>query len=369
MENHKSKDHTLQLKNIPGYFLIFCLVLAFYFLYELIGPFLPVVIFATVLTATFFPLYRKLKSFLGDRSVIASILMCLLVILVVIVPLIIFIMFLANEALNAYALLEQKIRSGSMDPLFAAERGWFYALKIKLSPIINLDPAYIKSTITDVAKNMSTVVVSRSADLLKNATSIVIGFVITLFALYFFFKDGEDLVQKIIHILPLPQKYEKILMKKLSVTMTSILYGIFATAIAQGFMAGIGFWIAGIQNAALWGTVAGFFSMLPYIGGSIIWVPAAAILIASDHVSAGIFLILWGLLVVSTVDNIVRAFVIGGGIKTHPLLIFFVVFGGFLAFGFPGILYGPLILTVAMTLLDIYKMEYAKMLDGMDGDQ
>jgi len=368
MEKHP-KEISLQLKNIPGYFLLLCIIVVFYFLYEIISPFLPVAIFAAVLAAAFFPLYVKLRDFLRGRSSIASIIMCLMVIIAVIVPLVIFIMFLANETLSAYTLLENKLQSGALDDLLKRDTGWVYELKKTLAPIIKLDPAYIKSTIADVAKNMSTFLVSKSADVVKNATSIIIGFVVTLFALYFFFKDGKILVQKAVHIMPLPKKYETVLIKKLFVTTKTIFYGIFATAIAQGLMVGIGFWIAGIQNSALWGTLAGFLSMLPYIGSSIIWVPASIILVASDHLSSGIFLFLWGLFVVSTIDNVVRAFVIGGGMKMHPLLIFFVVFGGFLAFGFPGIIYGPLILTIAMSLLDIYKMEYAKLLDGMDEDE
>lgn len=364
------KNQSLQLKNVPGYFLIFALIVVFYFLYEVIAPFLPVVIFAAVLSAAFYPLYKRLNNFLRGRKTIASISMCLLVVLVVIVPLTVFIMFLASETLSAYTLLEQKIQAGALDPYLKWEQGGtFYDLRMKLAPIIKIDPVYVKATITDVAKNISTFLVNKSADMLKNATTIVLGFIFTLFTLYFFFRDGDQLMQKIIHLLPLPQKYEKVLLKRLSVTTKSIFYGIFATAIAQGLMAGIGFWIAGIPNAALWGTLAGFFSMLPYIGSSIIWIPAAIILMVSDHLSSGIFLLLWGLFVISIVDNVVRAFIIGGGTKSYPLLAFFVVLGGFLAFGFPGILYGPLILTVCMAVLEIYKMEYAKMLDGMDGDE
>ncbi|MBI5152641.1 AI-2E family transporter [Candidatus Peregrinibacteria bacterium] len=367
-QTKEDKNHSLQVKNIPGYFLVFCIVIVFYFLYEIVAPFLPVAIFAAVLTAAFFPLYSRLRNFLGGRKSISALLMCLLVIIVVVVPIVVFILFLANETLSVYGLLEQKVQSGAMDSLLQADKGFLYQLKIKLAPIIKLDPAYLKSGITDVAKSISSLLVSKSADMLKNATTLVVEFIVTLFALFFFFRDGESLVQMIIHLMPLPQKYERILVKKLSATTKSIFYGIFATALAQGLMAGIGFWIAGVQNAALWGTLAGFFSMLPYIGSSIIWFPAGLILIGADHTSSGVFLLLWGLFVVSTIDNVVRVFVIRGGIKAHPLLVFFVVFGGFLAFGFPGILYGPLILTIAMMFIEIYRMEYAKMLDGMDSD-
>ncbi|HBB02204.1 MAG: hypothetical protein US89_C0002G0048 [Candidatus Peregrinibacteria bacterium GW2011_GWF2_38_29] len=371
MEKTPFNKQSLQLKNIPGIFLILCLAGVTYFLYQVISPFLPVVIVAAVLTAAFHPFYKIFVKLFRGRKSIASIVMCLLMIVVIIVPLIVFIMYLANEALSAYALLEQKMQSGAIDSYFSStsKGGLLYDIKARLAPIMKIEPTYMKSAITDVAKNISNFLVDKSAELLKNATTMLIGFIFTLFTMYFFFKDGEVLIQKAVHLLPLPNKYEKILLSKLSQTTRSIFQGIFATAIAQGFMAGIGFWIAGVPNAALWGTLAGFFSMLPYIGTATIWLPASIVLLTSGHVSSGVFLILWGLFIVSTVDNVVKAFVIGGGMKTYPLFVFFVVFGGFLAFGFPGILYGPLVLTVFLSLLDIYKMEYAKVLDGMSDEK
>ncbi|MFA6550703.1 MAG: AI-2E family transporter [Candidatus Gracilibacteria bacterium] len=369
MEKTPFHKQSLQLKNIPGIFLIVCLVGITYFLYEMIAPFLPVVIVAAVLTAAFYPLYKIFVKLFRGRKTIASIVMCLLMIVVIIVPLTVFIMYLANEALNAYTLLDQKMQAGTIDSYFSMNKGSFlYNIKMRLAPIININPVYMKAEITDVAKNISTFLVDKSAELLKNATTMIIGFLFTLFTMYFFFKDGYVLIQKAVHLLPLPDRYEKVLLTKLSQTTRSIFQGIFATAIAQGFMAGIGFWIAGVPNAALWGTLSGFFSMVPYIGTAVIWLPASIVLLTSGHVSSGVFLIIWGLFIVSTIDNIVRAFVIGGGIKTYPLLVFFVVFGGFITFGFPGILYGPLVLTVFLSLLDIYKMEYAKVLDGMSDE-
>lgn len=366
MEKNLFHRQSLQLKNIPGVFLIFSLVVITYFLYVIVEPFLPVVIVAAVLAAAFYPFYKAFVKLFRGRRGIASILMCFIMILVIIVPLIVFIMFLANEVLSAYGLLQQKLQSGALDSyLNWSPGGILYDLKTRLAPIIKIDPAYVKSTITDVAKNLSMFLVDKSTSLIKDATTMVVGFIFTLFTMYFFFKDGEIIIQKAVHLLPLPNKYEKVLLSKLSQTTKSIFHGIFATSIAQGFVAGIGFWIAGIPNAALWGTLAGFFSMLPYVGSSIIWLPASIILMTSNHIASGVFLIIWGLFIISTIDNIVRAFVIGGGMKTYPLFVFFVVFGGFLAFGFPGILYGPLVLTVFMTLLDIYRMEYAKVLDGM----
>jgi predicted PurR-regulated permease PerM len=197
MEKTPFHKQSLQLKNIPGIFLIVCLVGITYFLYEMIAPFLPVVIVAAVLTAAFYPLYKIFVKLFRGRKTIASIVMCLLMIVVIIVPLTVFIMYLANEALNAYTLLDQKMQAGTIDSYFSMNKGSFlYNIKMRLAPIININPVYMKAEITDVAKNISTFLVDKSAELLKNATTMIIGFLFTLFTMYFFFKDGYVLIQK-----------------------------------------------------------------------------------------------------------------------------------------------------------------------------
>src|SRR3989339_1273567 len=132
MEKTPFHKQSLQLKNIPGIFLIVCLVGITYFLYKMIAPFLPVVIVAAVLTAAFYPLYKVFVKLFRGRKTIASIVMCLLMIVVIIVPLTVFIMYLANEALNAYTLLDQKMQAGTIDSYFSMNKGSFlYNIKMR----------------------------------------------------------------------------------------------------------------------------------------------------------------------------------------------------------------------------------------------
>jgi predicted PurR-regulated permease PerM len=140
------------------------------------------------------------------------------------------------------------------------------------------------------------------------------------------------------------------------------LYGIFLTSIVQGIIGGIGFAIAGIPHALFWGTAIALFSLIPVVGTSVVWVPASLILIATGNLTSGIFLFCWGILIVSTVDNFLRAFLIGGRTNTNQLLMFLSVFGGIGMFGLVGVIFGPLILTLFFAFLHIYELEYDKVL-------
>lgn len=114
-----------------------------------------------------------------------------------------------------------------------------------------------------------------------------------------------------------------------------------------------------------WGTATALFSLVPVIGTSIVWLPAGLILLATGNVFGGVFILLWGLLIVSTVDNFLRAYLIGGKTNTNQLVMFLAVFGGIGVFNLVGVIFGPLILTLFFTFVHIYEMEYDKVLHRM----
>ena len=128
-------------------------------------------------------------------------------------------------------------------------------------------------------------------------------------------------------------------------------------AIVQGLLGGLAFWGVGLPGA-LWGSVMAFMSLVPVVGCAIIWIPASLVLFAQGNTGAGIFLLLWGVLVISSVDNVIRVFVVKGPVEMHPLLIFFSVVGGIQFAGLLGVVFGPLIVAVVQSLLEIFRGEF-----------
>lgn len=353
----------LVLENLPGYFLITCLVLAFLFLLKILSPFLTVIFVASILTIAFFPLYRKIRKFFGSWTRLSALVMCLFVVLVTAVPITIFIILLANEGVSTFNLVQAKINSGVFDKFFQWESGGvFYDLKEKVSAIVDLDSLNIKENIIKLAQTLSTFLVSQTATFLKSISTLVINIIIMLFVMFYFFKDGDRIVEEIGKISPLPKIHESVLFKKITNMVKAILIGVFLTAIVQGLIGGIGFTIAGVPNPVFWGTAIAFFSMIPMVGTALVWVPTAIILAILGSYGAAIFIFLWGALLIGTVDNIIKPYVIGGKAHTYPLLTFFVVLGGMWTMGFRGLIIGPIVLMVLMSFLHIYEIEYGKVL-------
>ncbi|MBU4124609.1 MAG: AI-2E family transporter, partial [Nanoarchaeota archaeon] len=305
------KEQSMIVNRLPGYFLIASIIVAFYLLYMVIEPFFTTLILAAVLTVLFYGVYRRVLKSLRGHSRIASILMCLMIVLIIIIPLAGFVVLLTREGLSMYETISTKIASGALDPLFKWEQGgWLFDVKLKLEPIVNLDDLDLKGMVVNAAQNVSSFLVSQSAEILKNIGWLVVGFVIMLFSMFYLFKDGDKLVDRLIILSPLPRKYEKQIVSRINDTVKGIAFGVFLTAIIQGTVAGIGYAIAGLSNPVFWGAATGLFSLIPLFGTGAIWLPAAIIVFLLGNYAGGIFLVLWGLFLVGTIDNLVRPYLI-----------------------------------------------------------
>lgn len=358
-----SAQESMIINKLPGYFLILCLVVSFWLLYEILAPFLTVIFVGGVLVIAFYWLYEKiLKAFRGwEKS--ASLVTCLLVILITVAPITLFAVLVTNEAVDTYQVIEIKVNSGVFDKYLQWEEGgFFYDLKKQAEGIVDLEKMDVKKNIVEWAQSLSTFLVSQTGNFVISISNLLLNFFILLFTMYYFFKDGKRLVARIGAMSPLPSFYEGELFRKIAAMVKAILVGVFLTAIIQGIFGGVGFAIAGISSPFFWATAMAFFSLVPLVGTAIIWVPASVILFILGDYWQCVFIFIWGLLVVGSIDNFVRPYLIGGKAHTYPLLTFFVILGGIWKWGLKGIIIGPLVLMVLMSFLHIYEAEYSKVL-------
>ncbi len=351
------------IEKLPGYFLIVCLLMVFAALLYILWPFITVIFVAAVLTVSFYPVYKKLVQWLRGWTRTSSFLTCILVILIIVGPLSAFVLLLTSEAVNTYELVQEKINSGAFDQYFQWEDGgFFYDLKNELEPLVDVEQIDIRENIISFAQNLSTFLVSQTANIIKSISSIAVSLIVMLFCMYYFFKDGDKLVDKVGALSPLPTQYETELFKKIQSMVKAVVFGVFVTAIAQGLVGGIGFAILSVPNPVFWGTAVAFFSLVPVVGTAMIWVPAAIIFAALGQYGSAIFMLLWGLLAIGSVDNILRPYLIGGKAHTYPLMTFLVVLGGVIVLGLKGVVIGPLILIILMSFVHIYEAEYRRVL-------
>jgi predicted PurR-regulated permease PerM len=359
----------LVLPDFARYFLIFAIVGVLLLFLWVISPFFNVLIYSGLIAIVFYPLHKLILKWLKGRKSIAAVISTMLVVTICLAPLTLFMIFIAQEAVDTYGVLETKIEGMDLEAINGIEdlpwigetlNNWSYRYGFK--EFIQQADVNVFEVVQNVGEAVSSFVFNQSASIAKSLGDTAVSLFILLLTVFFFFRDGGDVTAFMKKMSPLPMKHENEIEKKLKGTTYAIVVGNFGTAILQGLAGAIGFWIAGVEHVVLWGTVMAFASLIPYIGASIIWAPVAAFFLLQGDVVWGTFLVLWGLVVVSAVDNIARPYLIGSTSKMHPLATFLVVLGGIYVFGLKGIIFGPLILSLTVTIIHIYEMEYKEVL-------
>jgi len=337
-------------------FILFVAFLSFYFLYQILSPFLGSVFWAILLAMVFYPLFQKLQRLLEKREVLSAITMTLLVILVILLPLSLLIISLANEVVGAYQGLEEMIKTGRLETYLQQIRdipffNWIWERLNQYLDFSQIDP---ESLLLKNLEQVSTFLFNQTSKILKGLSTFVFGFFFTLLSLYYLFKDGDRLFGKLKEILPIPARERDLLILRFKQMVYATIYGGLLIAIMQGVLGGVIFWILGISSPILWGTAMAFFSFIPIGGTAFIWVPATILLFIQGAFWKGIILLGLGIFGISMVDNLLRPFFISAKTNIHPLLLFFAVLGGIQAFGLAGLVVGPLIATLCLTLIEIY---------------
>jgi predicted PurR-regulated permease PerM len=337
-------------------FLIFILFLAFlsiYLLYQILSPFLTSIVWAILLAMVLYPVFKKLRGLLKKRGVLSALIMTLLVLVVIVLPLTLLMASLASDVVNLYHQVEEMIKTGELQAYFerVKEIPILKSVLARVGKHVDLDPLPL---LLKNVNQISTFIFNQTTILLKGFSTFVTGFFFTLLSLYYLFKDGSTLFERLKEAAPLPAKEKDLLIQRFKDMIHATIYGGILIAMIQGVLGGLSFWILGLPSPIFWGTAMGLLSFIPIGGTALIWAPAAIILIIGGAVLKGIVLVGIGVFVISMVDNLLRPFFISTRTNIHPLLLFFAVLGGVQAFGLIGLFAGPLVVTFFLTLVEIY---------------
>jgi predicted PurR-regulated permease PerM len=263
---------------------------------------------------------------------------------------------LASEVVDVYHRVEEMIKTGQLRTYLETikEIPIFKEILERLSQHLDFSQMDPLPILLKNFKQISTFIFNQTTTLLKGFSSFIAGFFFTLLSLYYLFKDGSHLFERLKEIVPLPSKERDLLIQRFKDMIYATIYGGLLIAIIQGLLGGLSFWILGLPSATFWGTAMAFLSFIPIGGTAIIWAPAAIILLIGGSVWKGLVLLGVGIFVISMVDNLLRPFFISSRTNIHPLLLFFAVLGGVQAFGLMGLVAGPLIATLFLTMTEIY---------------
>ncbi len=349
---------TLSQHLLSRLFLFFLLGLVLYGCFLVFRPFLIEILVAAILVSIFYSPYEKLASWLGGRRNLASVIMCLVVALLVIIPLVNIIILAAQEARDGYDKIIQLVSDVKAGRIESMNQGGV----IERFNLLGIDRNVLQNVALEFARRTKEWLVGGAASLIRGTTNFIISLLLILFTMFFFFVDGPRMLETLMRWTPLPNKYDKKIFQKFRDVSYSTVMSTFVTAIAQGVIGAIGFLVVGLP-AFLPGIAIAFFSLLPYIGASLVWLPAVGYLLWVGKFWQAIFLLGWGALIVSWIDNFMRAYLIKGQAQVHPIFIIFSILGGISLFGFWGVVFGPLIIALAVTVLHIYELEYDHVLE------
>jgi predicted PurR-regulated permease PerM len=282
--------------------------------------------------------------------------MTFLVLVVIVLPFTLLMVSLSGDAVNIYHQVEEMIKTGQLQAYFERikEIPIFRWILAGLGQHIDFSQTNPLPLLLKNINQISTFIFNQTTVLLKGLSTLIVGFFFTLLSLYYLFKDGSHLFGRLKEIIPLPSRERDLLIQRFEDMIHATIYGGILIAVIQGVLGGLSFWILGLPSPIFWGSAMALLSFIPIGGTALIWVPTAIILLIGGAFLKGFILLGLGVLVISMADNLLKPFFISTRTNIHPLLLFFVVLGGIQAFGLIGLVAGPLVATLFLTLIEIY---------------
>lgn len=308
--------------------------------------FLTPLVWAVILAYMTWPLHRRVNRLLGERPNTCALLMTFVLFSAIVIPLLWFSTLLQSEVAIAYHALSEFLSRKPELPEFLAKLPYVGAEIQKWFDQFAADPAELRTRLLPLLRTLTGQLLQFVGDVGVNAAVLLL----TLLSLFFLYRDGRQAIGQVKQVLHL------VLGKRLQGYLTTagdtvkaVVYGLVLTAIGQGTLAGLGYWFVGLQSPVLLTLATMFFALIPF-GTPVVWVGASLWLLANGEKWAATELFLWGALVVSWVDNLVRPLVISGATRIPFLLVMFGVLGGLTTFGFVGLFLGPVILAVMLAV-------------------
>lgn len=319
----------------------------------IIVPLLPALGWAIIIAVITLPLYKRLHRFLGGRDTVSAGIMTALAAVALILPITAVIMALTREAALTYRFLEQLGPDG-IRQLFAplTSHPLTQGLLARMQPFVGTLPQDLETALVPAAKQLAGVLLSYSTTVLKSTVSLIFLIIFMTMTLFFCYRDGQRIVPWIWGLLPAAPEMRKTIEETVSRVLNAVVFGIFLTCVVQGILGGLAFWVAGLPSPLLFGTIMIITAFIPVVGTALIWLPGGLYLLAQGQSSAGIGLLLWGALVVGSIDNLIRPLFISGKANLPILLVAVGALGGLLAFGLIGVVIGPLSLALPLALLE-----------------
>ncbi len=345
--------------------LLVFLVLALGACYLLIKPYLQPIVLAILIGMLAAPINERIVGLLRGRRNLGALLGCLLLSLVIVIPALILMVAILKQGITYSIIVREWATPENVQQLLANPR--IVSVREWLTDVLPdgaMEPENIREQALAVAGQMGKQFAGVSTAVMGSVTAFFINFMLLLFVLFFVLRDHDRMLAFMRHAMPLSRSQEDLLFREVREVSKSALLGSLLTALTQGVVGGLGLWLAGFPGL-FWGAVMAFTSLVPLVGTALVWVPAAAFLALTGEYGWSAFLVVWGVVVVGSIDNFLRPLFMQGS-SMNTVVVFFSLIGGLQVFGLMGLIYGPLVFSVALVLFRLYEREFSTFLDSQD---
>ena len=340
-----------KIRNILFISLLTVVTLVFIFILK---PIFYPIFWAAVIASILYPLYEKLRKKIKSNNLSAAIIL-IGVILVIVIPLTGISSLLIRESIDLY----DQFGGGQISTNIQKALEW--VKQSSLADKIHLDEGVWVDRISELASSFTTYILQGVKNFTENSVIFLFEFVIMVYTLFYFIRDGAKFLRKIMYLCPLGDNHEVTFYTKFTSTARATLKGTLVIGIVQGLIGGLLFYFVGIKGALIWGLVMMAMSIL--VGCYLVWVPAVIIMLLLGNLWQGLVILAVGVLIISTIDNVIRPWLVGKDTQMHPLLVFLSTLGGVLVFGLTGFIIGPVIVSLLLALWEMYEHYYKSELD------
>ncbi|MCZ6791971.1 MAG: AI-2E family transporter [Candidatus Dadabacteria bacterium] len=339
-------------------------LLLIYIFYQILSPFILALFWGAVITLTLYPVHKRLTKLLRNRKSISALIMTVVATFLVILPLVFISATVAVDMFDIYQGLTDNLEVSELKSKLEKLKGLVPVTVLEeLEKRLQIGELNIHQMAVKGLGSVSGYVINEVQSAATNLTGLLINFGMMIFALFFFFRDGDGMLERIKYLIPMKDEQKDEIFKKFYDTLNAVILGVMVTAAIQGILQGLFFWILGISYSVLGGVLTFVFALIPIAGAVIVWLPVGLYLVFTGSIYTGIAVLIFGGLVVSSVDNFLKPMIIGGKVKLSTLFLVLTIFGSLSVFGFTGIIIGPILLAIFMSFIDIYKSEYLESSD------
>ncbi len=308
----------------------------------ILKPILISTIFALVLSFIFYPIYKRILAWTKNKN-LSALIVCAILIAIIILPLIFFIPILVQQTFEVYTIMQGETFLSSV-----------YSTVNKLFPSQELSKDFIIA-VNNFTSKIASSLLTKFTEILLNSPMILLHLVLILFVFFFGLRDGEKLVSYIQSLSPLSEESEKKVFKQFKDITHSVIFGQIVVGIIQGAATGIALFVFRVPNALVLTLLATFVGILPIIGPWLVWVPVDIYLFMTGRTAAGMGLLIYGLVVISWIDNLIRPVIISKRTKINSAVVLVSMLGGLFVFGILGLILGPLVISYLLLILESYR--------------